>query len=211
MKYREFISGIAAVFLVLPGSVSAKETSKEKQIREMFERTPEQILPLIQLSGDSMDPSLKVSTFGVSKLVSKGLLASTTYENSFLRGFVNKSTRAVSIQVYHSAVYTGSNWYHLNRATFEDADGLKETSLDRINSDVACGRYGCTYSEDVAFDISIESLEKLAAKYNPMRKDQFLRYRLFGKSGDVINEGIPLNEIAAFVIKIKDLTKSNDK
>lgn len=207
MKNRSLFFAAAIALPLFTVSATAKETNREKQIREIFERSPEQLLPLIELSGDSMDPSLKVSSYGVSQIVNKGLIASTTIENSFLRAFIKKSSRAVTIQVYHSAVYSASGWYYLNRATYQDADGLKEVELDRIDSGVACGRYGCTYSEDVAFEISKDTLEKLAAQYDPINKQKVMRYRLFGKSGNVIDEVIPLNEVAAFAIKVRDLTK----
>lgn len=211
MKFRSLFFAAAIALPLFTASADAKESNREKQIREILERTPDQIAPLIDVSGDAMDPTYKVSTYGVSKLVSKGLLGSTTYETSFLRGFVNKTDGSVSIQVYHTALYSASSWYYLNRATYQDADGLKEVQLDRLSSDVSCGRYGCTYSEDVAFNISMESLEKLAAQYDPLNNQKVMRYRLFGKSGNVIDEGIPLNELAAFTLKIKQLSEAIKK
>lgn len=211
MKFRSALVFVAAILPLFTASAVAKETSRERQIREIFERSPDDIMPLIQVSGDAMDPVYKVSTYGVSKLVSKGLLGSTSYENSFLRGFVNKSDGKISIQIYHAAMYSGSAWYFLQRATYQDTDSIKEVELDRLGSDVSCYRYGCTYTEDVAFNVPLETIERMAAQYDPANNQKLMRYRLFGKSGNTIDEAIPLNEVAAFALKIKQLSQSVKK
>jgi hypothetical protein len=203
MRYCWLFAGAMSLFLFQPAL--AKETSRERQLREMFSRTPDQIMPLIEVSGDAMDPSYKLSSYGVSVIVSKGLLFSTTYENSFLRGFVNKTTGNIIVQVYHSATYDASNWYHLRRATFETTDGIKQAELDRIATDVSCGRYGCTYSEDVAFDLPVETLDQVAQTYDPAKGQQFMRYRLFGQSGTTIDDVVPVNELTAFVMKLREV------
>lgn len=189
----------ATLALALVLATSAQAASREEQLAAQLRRTPIEIEPLIKVSGDDMDPTITVSTYGVTALTSKGLLASSTYEDSFLRAFIKKSDGSVLAQIYHVAQYSGSGWKYFNRATYETPDGLKEADTDRIDSDVHCYQYGCSYSEDVGIVIDYSVLQAGATKFDPSNPANGIHYRLFAKSGDQIDEAIPGNEIAAFV------------
>ncbi len=197
--------GILLLTALLAVQASAKESKSDAALRQQLERSPASLESLVKVKGDSLDPSYTISTSGVSVFVSKGWLASTTIENSFLRAFVDKKTGAVTAQVYHSARYGGNGWNHFRRASYEGADGLVETSADRVGSDVSCARYGCTYYEDIVFDVPWSTFEALASKYDPANPMTGMKYRLFGQSGNNFDEGIPINEIVAFVNVVKKI------
>lgn len=197
---RGLLAAIAALSVLTPAI--AKETKSEREMRAMIERQPEQIVPLIKVEGDGMDPSIKISTHGVSYSVGRVLLSKYTDESSFLRAIISKKTGDVVVQVYHIATYGGTGWNFFNRATYEGPDGLVEVKADRLGSDVNCSRYGCTHYEDVAFEIPLETIDAIAASFDPSNPNRFLKYRLFGQSGATIDEGIPINEVTAFSRKV---------
>jgi len=197
--------GILLLTALLAVQVSAKESKSETKLLEQVRRSPAALENLVTIKGDSLDPSYTVTTRGVSVVVSKGWLASTTYENSFLRGFISKKTGEITVQVYHSATYGGSGWNFFNRASYEGPNGLEEAKADKVGSDVSCSSYGCTHYEDVVFDIPWSTIEAFAAKYDPANPVTGLKYRLFGQSGVNIDEAIPINEIVAFANVMKKL------
>jgi len=199
---------LLAVALALSTPANAKESKQDAALRAQFDRMPSSLENLIKIKGDSLDPDYTVSTSGVSVVVSKGWLASTTFENSFLRAFINRKTGQITAQVYHSARYGGSGWNHFQRASYEGPNGLEEAKADRVGSDVSCARYGCTYYEDVVFDVPWSTIEAFAARYDPSNPLSGMKYRLFGQSGANIDEGIPINEIVAFANVVNKLRGS---
>lgn len=164
----------------------------------MLRRPPSAIEPLIKVAGDRLDPSIEISSYGASAITNKGLLVSTTTENSFMRAFIDKKDGKVSTQIYHIENYSGE-WKYFNSATYEAPEGIKEVSANRVGSDVNCYRWGCSFTEEVVFPVDFAILEKAAAAFDPANPLNGLRYRLFAKSGDRVDEAIPINEIVAFV------------
>lgn len=176
------------------------EPSKlEKQILSLLVRPPAELEPLIKIEGDRMDPSITISSYGATQIVSKGWIASTTVEDSFMRAFIDKQTGEISAQIYHIASYGGKGWNFFQNATYQAPDGLKEVAINRLDSDVNCYSHGCSYREHLTVPIDFSMLEAMAAKFNPVNPYNGLAYRLFARSGDRIDAAIPENEIVAFV------------
>lgn len=203
MRSRTALHVVARTIVLLSGATlplpAIAQSKQDKQISALLARPPQVLLPLITVKGDSLDPRIEVHTKGVTALVSKGLLASTTTENSFLRAFIDRKTGDVSAQVYHYATDSGRSAPSFRRATYETPDGIREVEADRVGFDVSCARYGCTYYEDVIFPINFATLEAAAKLYDASRPANGIEYRLFGQSGVTVDEGLPVNEIAAFV------------
>lgn len=195
---KSLIAGGIAAFAIAVASPVHAESVQDQFIR-LMKRAPAEIEPLIEVKGDSLDPSVKVSSYGATKMVSKGLLSSSSTESNFLRAFIDRKTHVVTAQIYHIANYGGSGWRFFERASFESPAGLQEVSTDRIGSDVDCQRYGCYYTEDIGISVPFAVLEAGAVKYDPANPMSSFRYRIFAKSGDTIDDAIPVNEIAAFV------------
>lgn len=186
----------AALALVSSPAVAGK--AEDKALAQL-KRPVAEIEPLISVKGDALDPSITISSYGATQDVNKGWIASTTVERSFLRAFVDRKTGAVTAQIYHVASYSGSGWNFFNRATYEGPSGLVEVDADRIGSDVNCYRYGCSYTEDLGISVPFATLEAAAAKFDPSNPLAMLKYRVFAKSGQTIDDAVPGNEIAAFV------------
>ena len=194
---RSWIFGFAA--LAIASQASAKPSKIEVQIAEQLKRTPAQIEPLIKVVGDRMDPRIEISSYGASQIVNKGWIASTTFENAFLRAYINRKTGNVTAQIYHVESYSGSGWNFYNRASYQAPSGLQETPVERVGSDVNCYSYGCSYVEDLIIPLDFEMLEGIAAAYDSGAQVIGLQYRLFAQSGMKMDGGLPANEIIAFV------------
>lgn len=204
MKRGIMALGAAAIWTIAHPAL-AKESKQQQRAREMIMRAPDALLPLIKVEGDSLDPSYTVSTYGVSAVVDKTWAGSTTHENSFLRAIIDKKTGAAVVQLYHVARYSGSGWNFFERASYDSPDGLISVRADRLGSDVNCGRYGCTYYEDVAFEIPLATIEAMSKKYDPVDPMMGMKYRLFAKSGVTADDVVPINEIVAFTLKINEV------
>lgn len=175
------------------------QTKTELRTLALFDRSPDTLIPLIKVEGDSLDPRITISTYGVTAVTSKGLLASTTAENSFMRAFIDRKTGDVSAQIYQSTSYGGRGFNTFSRATYEVPAGVEEVEVTQVGTDVSCSRYGCTHYADVVFPVKLATLKAAAAGYDPSNPRIGLKYRIFGQSGANIDDAVPINEIVAFV------------
>lgn len=195
----------AALAAMLAAPAAAKQTREEKAIA-MVSRPVAELEPLVKVTGDALDPRITVSSSGVSQEVSKGLLASTTNENSFLRAYIDKATGKVSAQIYYIATYGGRGWHFLRTATYEAPGGIKEVEVVKVGSDVNCYRYGCTHYEEVVIPIDFAILEAAASNFDPANPLTAIKFRVFGQSGMKFDDAVPGNEIAAFVNVVRRST-----
>jgi hypothetical protein len=191
----------AAALLMVPNIVHAQAKADQRTLA-LLARPPAELVGLVKVTGDSLDPQTTISTQGVTAIVSKGLLASTTSENSFLRAFIDRKTGAVSAQVYHRMTYGGRGFDHFTRATYEAPEGIEEAAASEVATDISCGRYSCSHYADVIFPIKVDVLRAAAKAFDPAEPIAGIKYRIFGQSGTNTDEGLPGNEIAAFVTVI---------
>lgn len=179
--------------------IYAKSPSPQEQLQTQAARMPEVIEQLITTKGDALDPRIEVSSFRATQIVTHGLLGSQTYEDSFLRAYVDKTTKQVSVQIYHVASYSGSGWSFYNRATYQTNGELKEVEVERVSSDVDCQSYSCSYTEELVFPVDFLAMEKTEAQYAAGQQVTGIPYRLFARSGAQIDGGMLANEVIAFV------------
>lgn len=190
---------VLAFCLLTPSARSVAQTKAEQRTLALLARPPATLVGAIKVTGDSLDPQISISTRGVTAITSKGLLASTTSENSFLRAFINRKTGAVSAQVHHSMNYGGRGFDTFSRATYEAPGGIEEAVVSQVSSDVSCARYRCTHYSDVVFPIKVEVLREASKSFDPAKPLTGIRYRVFGQSGTNMDDLIPANEIVALV------------
>lgn len=194
---------VIAMAAMIYGAPAFGADRNQAQVEALISRPPSELIPLIAVKGDGLDPSVEVSTFGVTQIVSKGLLASTTTENSFLRGFIDRKTGAVTAQIYHRVAYNARGWRFYNRATYESPNGIEEVEATRVSTDVSCGRYGCYYTEEMIVPVKFDILQKAAQLFSPSNPGLGIHYRLFAQNGANVDEALPGNEIAAFVTVVE--------
>lgn len=135
--------------------------------------TTEQVKALVQVKDDSLET---IATFNTLAAKKRYLWAAPEAQG-FLRASLNKQTGETIFQVY-SVVSYGREWRFYDRANFDVGSGAEQVDLVKIARDVGSCRYGCTYSEHVAFTIPEEQFRKIAS----MPADQKFRYRLKSKA-----------------------------
>ncbi|WEK42986.1 MAG: hypothetical protein P0Y64_16835 [Candidatus Sphingomonas colombiensis] len=192
--------GIVGIATLLVPALGEAQSRNEAQIVALVSRSPENLESLFKITGDNLDTDVTISSYGVTSIVSKGLLASTTNEDSFLRAFVDKKSGVVTAQEYHIAKYGGRGFDRFEKATYDTGGGVRESRVSETSNDVSCGRYGCTHYQDLVFSVDLSALREIAAQWNPANPLQpSLQYRIFGQSGSNVDSVIPANEITAFV------------
>lgn len=170
------IAIIAAFVLACnPATAADKKTPKPPL-------TAEQVKPLVQIKDDSLETIASFNTLGAKKQS----FWSLSEAQGFLRANLNKKTGETIFQVYSIIGYS-QNWRFYDRANYDTGSGPEQVELTKISRDVLSCRYGCTYSEHVAFSIPEEQFRKIAA----MPADQKFRYRL--KSRASIDSDVELD------------------
>lgn len=116
---------------------------------------------------------------------------------------MNKQTGAVSWQVYAFVVYGGSGWEFYESVNYQTDHGVTQAMLQPIDRSVSCAAYvGCTYIEQVAFELSDERARAIASLYVPGGPLAAWRFRLKGKAGGEFTDAIATAEFAGLVQKI---------
>lgn len=180
-------------------------------IESQLARSPADVAMFVKVKGDALDPQITVSTEGVTVVHRKGLLASSTEENSFLRAFISKKDKSVTAQIYHAVIDAGRTAPNVYQASVETDKGPEQFDARQVGYDVNCGRYVCTHYEDVVVTVPIDLLRKSAAFYSASNPARGLKYRLYGRSGATFDDAIPVNEIAGFIQVVdEELAKLNN-
>lgn len=193
-----------ALILIASAASAAAAEKLADQILRLASRPPATLEPLVRVVSDRMEPTINITSEGVTAIVNKGWLASSTDENSFLRAFVSKKDGAVDAQIYHISHYGERGWRFYTSATYEAPGGkLEQTDLVKIGNDVNCFRSGCLHTEVVGIPIPFDVLERAAAAFDHANPMVGLHYRLFARSGNREDQVLPGNEISAFVAVVR--------
>lgn len=135
-----------------------------------------------------LDPTIWVSSEPFNR---------TTHGDKFLRAGIRKTDGNVFYQLYMKTS-SSRGPARLNRLTYIVNDKLKVATIDRLNTDPDCGRYGCVYLEDAVADIPRADLEELA---KPDPSDLEWRMKVFADGGDE-ETTILRSEIAGFLYAV---------
>jgi hypothetical protein len=193
----------ALVILSLTSCVSI-----QKQAEDGMKLPVSHFKEKMRIKNDSLDTVATFSTQDGLKFT-RGLLK-IVWEDCFLQAFVDKKTGATTYQVYNWIRYQGSGWRYYNRANYETPDGPKSVPVKLIGRDVDCAgsRYGgCTYLEQVAFDLDEKLLKIMVGMYNPEKPGGW-KFKLGSKAGGDFNDGILAQELVAIYETVEAFKKS---
>lgn len=157
--------------------------------------TAEQVKALVELKDDSLET---VATFN-TLAAKKRYVWSAPEAQGFLRANLNKKTGEVTYQVY-SVVGYGREWRFYNRANFDAGKGPEQVELISISRDVVSCRYGCTYSEHVAFMLTEDQVWSIAA----LPVDTKWKYRLKSKAGVDSDVELEPGEFGGLIAAVDD-------
>jgi hypothetical protein len=98
----------------------------------------------------------------------QGPMASVKVD-TFLRGYIDKKTRARTFEVHQLVSYTDKKRRNYKTAEYQTARGPKSVGLTLLWSDVEClltSGKGCNYQEHIGFRVSERLLRGIAASYD---------------------------------------------
>ncbi|AFP20473.1 hypothetical protein KVP06_12010 [Geobacter sulfurreducens] len=88
---------------------------------------------------------------------SKGLMFSLR-GGQFYRGYFDKKSKIPTYQLY--VRFHSNQWMNWDTAKYLTLDGLKESPVIRVGTDVKCSQYSCGHYEDVILKLDRSTLDK---------------------------------------------------
>ncbi len=175
--------------LLLPISAPAFAQKPTKQDRKAALLTVEEAESRIEVRGtDPLDPLTIVSSQPFLKY--RGA-------DKFLRAMIDKKSGAVVYQLYLFSV-TPKDALKPRLLTYLVGDTPEQSEVDRIDFDVKCSRYGCTYYEDSIAEFPREHLDIMAAGAVP-GINEVASMKIFGQTTTGYPMKLLKTEIAGFL------------
>jgi hypothetical protein len=174
------------------------EQQQAKRINDFARLTPEHFDRTSTVQDDDLETAARIDTSEGYKF--KGSFTDLIRSNTFLRAIVHKRTGETAFQVYATLTYT-LNWRYFESATFATAEGPVSAPLRVIARDVDC-KYGCVYTEDVAFDVTEAFLRDLA-KTAGDRPVKPWRFRFKAKNGADWTDDMAPAEAAGLLLAVE--------
>jgi hypothetical protein len=129
-----------------------------------------------------------------------------SWDDNFMRGFIDKNTNQKIYQVYNIIYYAGhgrDDWRAYNQASYTIPDGqqLVPTKILKQHEDCnAINMYGkCVYSEHVTFTISEDLIRTIAQQAEDNTR---WMYNLIPERGDLYPDAMQTSELAALVARM---------
>lgn len=150
---------------------------------------------------DSLSTSIEINTREVWK--EKRGLVGLVWDDAFLRGYVSKTTGAVSYQVY--TIQYAEDWLFPQSATYSRPPREVETS--RVSSDVDCSTDSCRHVEHAVFSIDQQEIDRvLSGAKRELFATTVWRFRVSNQQGPNWDYFLPLQEILAFAQITKQIS-----
>lgn len=127
-------------------------------------------------------------------------------DDNFLRAFIDKKTGKTVFQVYQVTYYSG-RWRFYTTVNFQTPTGPQEKLVIPISRNVLGCRGGCDYVEHVAFEVEEDLLRSIAKIYAPGQRFAW-KFRFNAKSGDQLDEGMLIAEVAGFMDRVDEYKAS---
>jgi hypothetical protein len=194
-------------FLMAAGILSAgsaghsAEKKMPKQLGKLLAMTPVDFRNAVSVRDDSMETSATFTTEqGFQE--KRGLLG-IIWNDLFLRAFIDKKSGRATFQLYARLRYVAPSWRFYRSANYETDTGLQSVETTKLGTDVDCQNSrllgGCTYNEDVAFDVPEPLLRTIASKYSATTPGAW-RIRFKAQAGQDTDDGLVPAEVAGLLI-----------
>ena len=171
--------------ILISGCVSTRKATK-KEILSLDTQHFKNTTTITDVSSGTVAEFSTLNGYRPKKYVGIGWL------DSFLKGYLNKSTGKRYYQVYQFISYQGRGWRSYHRVDYQTPEGKASTPLTSYHREItSCSSSrGCTYEEHVVFDIEETLLRKIAKlasanqeKPSIQEKIPVFLYRLYSKGG----------------------------
>lgn len=127
-----------------------------------------------------------------------------SWNDNFLRAFINKRTGRTTYQVYQHIFYHGYDMRRYYTASYAGRDGPRAAAVTVIDRDITCGSWRdrvCGYDEIIGFDVDEALLRAIAARQPPGRGLSW-RFKFRARSGDEFATGLAPAEVAGLLQRV---------
>lgn len=180
-----------------------------QRIKKAFEATPELAAASVSVDSDPFKPDVIIDTskFSVGYFVENG---SSETGDSFVRAFVNRKTGAIRYQIYVKNTHSDSWHFFRTFSVLVDGNPLILDAIE-ISTERGIKLFGVQfYDEHTAANIPNEVFENIS-KITTAPSTETLRFKVFTRDGDSIEDYIPYAEIAGLVLSAHKYAASNHK
>lgn len=132
-----------------------------------------------------------------------------SWNDNFLRAFVNKRTGRATYQVYQRFYYRAYGMRRYYAANYQGLDGPRSTDVTVIDRDAICvGKpYSvCSFYETVGFSVD-EALLRAIVRRGPAGPAWQFKFRAY--SGEDFHTGLPPAEVAGLLARVDDYRASH--
>jgi hypothetical protein len=197
-------------YVLLFGLVGCTTAPTREDAQKLLDSlTPDHFYSTATVKDSSVDTIATITTENGYQ-EKRGIL-NIVWDDSFLRGFIDKRTGKITIQFYEYIAYQGSSWRFYETVNYETREGPKMVPLTVIGRDVVdCSGSsygGCTYAEHVTFELSEPYLRRLAASYKPGELTVW-KLRFNAKSGAEFNAWMSPAEVQGFLRRLDEYRAS---
>ena len=195
--------------VILSGCVSSREATKNELLRLDVQHFKETTTIKKVSSGN-------VTEFSTLDGYRPEKYRGVPWLDSFIIGYLDNQTGKRSYQVYQFISYQGRGWRLYHRVTYKTPEGTTSKSLTRLHRELLdCPTSkGCTYEEQLVFDIPDTLFEKIAelatetnGKTDQSGKITAFLYRLSPEKGHPINCWLLPEEAAGLQERMDEYTK----
>lgn len=194
LKYLKTVSMMSFTLFVISCAITPQPTL-QYEFNRLFGLDKQHFLNKISIKDDQFEKVAVISTqFGY---IQNYPHMANYKSDAFLRGYIDKKTGVKKYQVYVSLKHRDKSWLFPYQAAY--GRPLKTVATNKIAHNIDCGRYLCTYEEDLTFDVEEKELRRIEALTPEDAATKSWQFKIKNKSGPDAMEGFNLNEIWAFL------------
>jgi hypothetical protein len=173
--------------------------------RQMLAMTPQDFARTASVKDDALEVLATITTEpGYQER--HGLLR-VVWSDNFLRAFVDKSSGAVTYQLYQRIVYEGRLYKYFRTANYETPAGPRSVETLDLGRTEQCSRSqlfgGCIRTETLAVPLDAALLGTIATRYVP-GNDAAWHFRFKAQSGEDYDGVMAPAEVAGLLAKVAD-------
>lgn len=200
-----FLNLGATIFAVVLAGCAAPQPGSSPQAVDPLSLDKQHFYSTASVEDDALTTAATLDT-SKGYTPARGLL-SENQTDAFVRSVVDKKSGRTGFMLYQLITYRDFHWHFYNGATYLGADGPVNAKFRNIHRDVSCrgGRgTGCFYMEHVAYDIPLEVMRDVAARYDAGDRGAWAYKFSSRRAGQDYQGSIPYAELAGLWERVRD-------
>lgn len=195
-------------FLVLLSVLLLTACTQQQAMKDLAGLSDQHFKQTISVKDGALDTTVTFST-EPGFVYRKGLLR-LVREDIFLRGIIDKRTKARTFLVYQLIRYDDRHWRFYENANYETLSGPKAVTLTEIWSDVDCTGYKtshCAFEEHVGFFVDEKLLRNIASRYVQGQQVAW-KMKFRSRAGNEFHSGFTAAEVKGLLDKMDEYEPS---